>query len=347
MAPSNGETTSMATSSHATITPEEQSMPQQKARVGPSAGPPARRPTTGTPSARRRIIDVEAALQEQLQDDRYIEMRADMGAQYVENLQIPNYGDLWIPGYRVITEALAKEYGLQAAYEDDPFSELPLDEPQPESGAVDGNLIVSFVDGVTGQQKNDVLNCCLLAQLAANFRFNREENPVPWTRFYGSVLENVGWVVPQFQFRRLQSNQARFTMDAAILRFLTDLLTQNEKDTVQAAIDAVKALQDGDRRLRIFERNSVEEKVGNFQVDSVGVSATGVLSMKIGAFGFKTSERVTKVLWFSFGGASTSMEVTKTTLVLNEQVHERLRDAILNKLGSRGLEYIGGLPLAD
>jgi len=320
-------------------------MPQQKARVGPGVGLSARRPsTTGD---RRGIVDVEAALQEQLQDDRYIEMRADMGAQYVENLPIPNYGDLWIPGYRVITEALAKEYGLQAAYEDDPFSDLPLDEPQPPTGAVDGNVIASFVDGVTGQQKIDVLNCMLLAQLAANFKFNREENPVPWTRFYTSVLENVGWVVPQFQFRSLRSNQARFTMDAAILRFLTDLLTQNEKDTVQSAIEAVKGLQDGDRRLRIFERNSVEEKVGNFQVDSVGVSATGVLSMKLGAFGFQTSERVTKVLWFSFGGSSTSMQVTKTTLVLNEQVHARLRDAILNKLGNRGLEYIGGLQLAD
>lgn len=337
----------MNATNQATITPEEQTMPQQRARVGPGAAPPVRR-SGATARAGRGIVDAEAALQEQLRDDRYTDMRADMGAQYVENLQIPNYGDLWIPGYRVITESLAKEYGLQAAYEDDPFSELPLEEPQPATGAVDGNIIASFVDGVTGQQKNDVLNCCLLAQLAANFKFSREENPVEWTRFYANVLENVGWVVPQFQFRSLRSNQTRFTMDAAILRFLTDLLTQNEKDTVQAAIEAVKALQDGDRRLRIFERNSVEEKAGNFQVDSVGVSATGVLSMKLGAFGFKTSERVTKVLWFSFsGGNSTMMQVTKTTLVLNEQVHERLRDAILNKLGNRGLEYIGGLPLAD
>jgi hypothetical protein len=291
-------------------------------------------------------MGAEATLQEQLQDDRYTEMRADMGAQFVEDLEIPNYGDFWVPGYRVITEALAKEFGL-AGYEDDPFSDLPLDEPQPESGAVDGNIIAAFVDGVTGQQKIDVLNCCLLAQLAANFRFEREEQPVDWTRYYSRVLENIGWVVPQFQFRRLQSNQARFTMDAVIVRLLQGLISQNEMETVQAAIDAVKALEDGDRRLVIFERNSVDLREGNFQVDSVGVSPTGVLSMNLSAYSFRTSESVTKVLWFSFaGGPSTSLAVTRNTLVLNEQVHERLRDPIINKLGNRGLEYIGGLELA-
>jgi hypothetical protein len=48
------------------------------------------------------VTDPEAALQEQLQDDRYTEMRADVGQQYIENLAIPNYGDHWVPGYKVI-----------------------------------------------------------------------------------------------------------------------------------------------------------------------------------------------------------------------------------------------------
>lgn len=296
-------------------------------------------------SSRIGIVDVEAALQEQLHDDRYSEMRADIAADFIENLQIPNYGDRWIPGYQVITQALAKEFGLQAAFEDDPFSDLPLDEPQPPSGAIDGNIIASFVDGVTGQQKIDVLNSTLLAQLAANYRFDREENPVEWTKFYRIVLENVGWVVPEFQFRRLKSSQARFTMDQVILHLFKGLLTQNQMETVQAAIDAVKALDEGDGRLRIFSRNSAEGRAGNFQVSSVGTSATGVLSMKLGAFGFKTNSNVTNVLWFSFSGNSTSMAVTSSTLALNEQVHDRLRDAILNKLGNRGLDFIRGLDL--
>ena len=70
--------------------------------------------------------------------------------------------------------------------------------------------------------------------------------------------------------------------------------------------------------------------------------------MKLGAFGFTTNETVTKVLFWSFrGGPNTTVQVTRNTMVLNEQVHDRLRDPILNKLGNRGLQYIGGLDIGD
>lgn len=321
--------------------------PAEAATTGRPATTARRRPQAeSTKFADRAVTDPEATLQEQLQDDRYVDMRADMGAQFVEDVQIPNYGDMWVPGYKLITESLAKEFGL-AGMEDDPFEDLPLDEPQPATGAVDGNMVVSFVDGVTGQAKHDVLNCGLLAQLAANAKFDREEDPVNWTRFYARVLENIGWVVPQMDFRRLQSSQSRFTMDSAIIKVIAGLLTGNQLEVMQASIEALKNLNDGDRRAVIFSRNSVNLNQGNFQIDNVGVSPAGVLSMRLSAFGFKTNEQVTKVLFFSFPGGSTDIRATRTTLVLNEQVHDRLRDPILQKLGDRGLAFIGGLELAE
>jgi hypothetical protein len=287
--------------------------------------------------------NLETALQEQLQDSRYTDMRADMGVQFVENLEIPNKGDLWIPGYRLITDNLAKEFGLQAAFEDDPFEDLPIDQPQPPSGAIVGNTLASFVDGVTGQQKTDVLSSMLLAQLAANRRFDKYTDPIGYTKFYGSVLENVGWVIPQFQFRSLRSNQARFTMDSVILRLFKGLLSGDELETVQAAMAAVKALDEGDRRLRIFSKNAAQGAAGNFQMSSVGVSSDGTLSMKLGAFQFNTSSSVTNILWWSYSGNETSMKVMSTTFVLNEKVYGRIRDAVINKLGTHAAEYIAGL----
>lgn len=297
------------------------------------------------PSPPPAIIDVEAALKEQLQDERTTALRADMGEQYVENLELPRRGDLWIPGHRTITPALAREFGLKSAFTDDPFEDLPLDEPQPQSAAVDGNTIATFIDGVTGQQKIDVLNSCLLAQLAANVKFDPQQAPVEWTKYYRGVLENIGWVIPQFTFRQLTTSQARFTMDAVILKLITGLLTDNEIEAVKATIEALKNLDAGDGRIRIFSQNSTENRVGNFQLDTVGVSAQGTISMKLTAYGFQTNEQVTNVLWFSFGGASTKLQVTRSTLVLNEQVFERLRDPIVTKLGNRAQDYIRGLEI--
>jgi hypothetical protein len=39
--------------------------------------------------------------------------------------------------------------------------------------------------------------------------------------------------------------------------------------------------------------------------------------------------------------------VSQSTFVLNEQVFARIRDAIVNKLGNRAIDYIGGLELSE
>ena len=296
--------------------------------------------------------DPHAALQEQLQDDRFSEMRADLAGQYIENLAIPSRGDMAVPGFKLVPVALAREFGLAGLGEggenDDPLGDIDFDEDTTEPvGAVDGNHVPTFVEGIKGQHLFDVLNGTLLAQLAANARFHRAEDPVGWTTYYGSVLENIGWVVPDFQFRGLRSHETRFSMDDAIIKVITGIMTQNQVEVVQAALEALQSLNGEDRRLQIFRRNSVSTNDGNFQISSVGESAAGILSMQLCAFGFSTDEAVTDVLWFRFNSGSTSLRATRTTLVLNDQVYDRIRDAVLDKLGNRGLNFIGGLDLAE
>jgi hypothetical protein len=59
---------------------------------------------------------------------------------------------------------------------------------------VDAASLVTFIDGVSGQQNEDVLNSTLLAQLAANRKHHRERDTPGWYDFYCTVLEQVGWV---------------------------------------------------------------------------------------------------------------------------------------------------------
>jgi hypothetical protein len=303
-------------------------------------------PMPKIPGLREGFTDPQQQLQDELSSDKILNLRADAGEQFVDNLRLPDAPDLWIPGYRVITEELARETGLRGM-EQDPFPDLPLEEGQPATGAVDGNIVASFVDGVTGQQKIDVLNACLLAQLAANARFNRTSQPVEWSNQYGTVLMNIAWVVPTFHFRSLRTSAQRFTIDQVILKLVQSLLSPDQISKLTATMDAMKALEGNDRRFVIFQRNSTSQSDGNFQFNSVGSSADGTLSMKFNAYAFDTNTTVTNVLWFSFSGNSTSLKVSDSTFVLNEQVYARLRDPIVNKLGNRGIDYIGGLELAD
>jgi hypothetical protein len=300
---------------------------------------------------RAAIIDPEQTVAEQLQDERYIEMRTEMSEQYIDMLRLPPHADTWIPGYRLITIQLAREAGLMEAAQVDlpdiPFDESNPDAPTPASGAVVGNLLEAFVDGLSGQQKYDVLNSTLLAQLAANTRANRRRQPVQWSNAYTEILMNTAWVMPNFQFRDISSSANSFTIDRAVLQLLRGILTGSEMEIARQAIEAVKALEDEDRRFVIFERTAVENNVGNFQLDTCGVSQGGSVTMKLGAFGFQTRSNVTRLLWFSFPGVHTRIQAGRNSLVLNDQVYDRLRDAILNKLGDRGLAYVGGLVLSE
>ena len=298
------------------------------------------------PSLSAGFSDPVQQLQDELSSDRITNLRADAAEQFIANLEIPNRGDMWVPGYQVITDQLARETGM-TSLQDDPFPDIPLEEEQPATGAVDGNIVESFVDGVTGMQKADVLNVSLLGELAANARFARATQPVEWTNHFGTVLMNLAWVVPSFRFANLHTTAQRFTIDQVILKLVSNFLSADEINVLKDTMDAMKALETDDRRFRIFERNAKSQSSGNFQINSVGTSADGTLSLKLGAYAFETKTTVTNVLWFSFSGNSTTLKTTKSTFVLNEEVYARIREAVVDKLGNRALDYIAGLELSD
>jgi len=117
------------------------------------------------------------------QEDLAVDVQARAQAQFVDDLEIEVLGSgrLW-------------RSGQSAAFGD-------RDQAQAASANVDAASVVTFVDGLSQQQKEDVLNSTLLAQLATNKQHNRERDMVGWYGTYRSVLEQVGWVSQQSSLR--------------------------------------------------------------------------------------------------------------------------------------------------
>jgi len=328
-------------------------------RSGPSWA--TRRPST-TVTQRQRdtlerttgsgVTDPLRAVQEQLANPEFTDYRAEMAARYVESLQLPPASGK-IPGFQVIPNSLAAEAGLRglaAGLEgtEDPWDTLDPAQPQPATGAVDGNTVASFVDGLNGQQKDDVLLATLFAQLAANARYNRTEDPFNWSNYYADVLGNIGMVHQNSQFRRFESSQARFTMDDVVLKMLAAVLTEDAKETLQQSIEAVKELRDDSGALVIFERNSHTVNNGNFMIEPCVVSPGGVVMMTLGSFVFKATESVTKVLWFSFrGGPNTKVAINRNLCAFNQNVFGQIRDTIMSRVVGHITDYVRTIPLAE
>jgi hypothetical protein len=104
---------------------------------------------------------------------------------------------------------------------------VPTADPRQPSGFIDNGSLVSFLAGVDRQSQADVLNSMLLAQLAANKKFDREADTVGWYGFYHDVLENLGWVVQQFAFSKYDVAGSTVTVDKVVREVLAAIATEN------------------------------------------------------------------------------------------------------------------------
>ncbi len=285
-----------------------------------------------------------------------MDLRKQAAVEFVENLEIEVLGSgrLWRP-----SEGTA-------------FGDV---ERQKRSAFVVAASVVAFSDGVFGQQKEDLLNSTLLAQLAANRKYDRERDTHNWYLLYRSVLEQVGWsiekqpsigvppatersipsrqTVPglpglprgslQLRFTRVIVDQPRFTASVQVLKLLSKHVEEDAFDTAQTALEVLSGLDDHDRRVVIFETSSHSAVRGNFQIVAANVGPDEMLHMTIAAVFFVASERVSRVLTFNFASSNTQMTQVRDTMTLSSADYNKVRDQVIQQLGDQAAVYIDEL----
>ncbi len=209
---------------------------------------------------------------------------------------------------------------------------------------VDAGSVVSFVSGLSADHQTSVLNSTLLAQLAANKQYDREQDTTNWYKFYRNVLEHVGWQMQAFGFNEYQASGNNFTMDKAVLDILAAVATQNELAAIKAAIDAAKGLAAGDGRITLFDHSSTQGSSGSFQI-GVASDAGGVVAMKLGAVYFTTNTSVTKVLWFTFAKNSTHLYASSQTVNLDTAVYDVVKADVETKLGNLAKTFVQNIDI--
>lgn len=215
---------------------------------------------------------------------------------------------------------------------------------EPAKGYVNLGSLVSFVAGIDGQDRSDVLNSTLLAQLAANKKFDRERDTENWYKFYRNVLENIGWVIQDFAFTKFNTSAGDFTVDKVILEILSAIATGNELTVVAATIEALRSLSNDDGRIVLFESSSHSSRTGNFQIIPV-TNSNGQILMRIAGFFFSTTQDVDKVLFFRYSTASAELYQGTQSVNLNKDIYNQVRQDIISKLGDRAEKFVRDLEI--
>ena len=209
---------------------------------------------------------------------------------------------------------------------------------------VDDGALVSFMSKVSGQQKQDVLNVTLLAQLAANADADRFKDTEAWYRKYIEVLENTGWVIQNFDFQRYQTHQDSFTVDNSLLDILKSLLSRNQYIIIERTLESLKGPENAPW-WEVFNSSSTSGDNGNFQISPCEVDESGQVVMTLGAFHFKASQSSDRWFWFVYKSSSMKFFRSCQVCTLNEAIYAEVRDLVKDMLGSHAHDYLGKLKL--
>lgn len=177
---------------------------------------------------------------------------------------------------------------------------------EPPQAAVANNNLLAFAEGVSRQNKQDVMDSFLFATMAANKQFNPQSQSQEWYARFNRVLTTLGWLSANWSYSRYRAAQQRFTMEQAGLEILASAIAAAalpgpaSAAMLKVAADAVKALQAQEKPLSLFERKSKAHSGASFRIGTCVESADGTVNVAMGAVNFLADADVTNVLFWEW-----------------------------------------------
>ncbi|MDM0085723.1 N-acetylmuramoyl-L-alanine amidase [Variovorax sp. J31P179] len=215
----------------------------------------------------------------------------------------------------------------------------------PADAKVDVGSLISFVDGLSEQEKDDVLYSVQLAQRGASGAFDRFTQTRSWYQAYCEILENLGWATEQFAFTHFDQSEGEFRMDQAALAIITAIATQNQLAVLQQSVAALAKLTEEDNTIRLFDFHSSLEGSGNFQLGSAQRASNGAISMAIGAFYYRGVDDRRRFLFFKWGSNQVNFWSAAQRMTFNSHFYARRRDEVIAKLDADAPKFISSLNL--
>ena len=213
-----------------------------------------------------------------------------------------------------------------------------------EQSFLNAKSLISFVSEVSGQRRNDVLNSVLLAQLAANKKFPDEGQILDWFREFIKVLNNLGWTIEAAEFSNFQSSTTIFEIENTIIDILTTAFGGTFKAVITKTLEAIKNLSDSNGKIKVFEKNTHSLSKGAFQI-GLAMEENGTVALQLGTFLLTSSNEIKKILFFKSTKDKTRLDYASRKGTLNEEVYEKIRQPVLDKLGGKVSEFIAEIEI--
>lgn len=204
--------------------------------------------------------------------------------------------------------------------------------------------LVSFVADVGAQNRMDVLNSTLLAQLAANKQFPDEKNLIEWFNAYTEVLSKIGWVMTGKDFVDVSTDKNLFEVENVVLDIIGASIAGNALAIVTKTIEAFRKLSNGDSRLIAFEKNTHTSEKGTFLIASAD-ETNGIVSLNMAGFVISSRQKIVQILFFKSTNEKNSLKVATRNGTLATDTYALVRNDVQAILGEKVNEFVASLEI--
>jgi hypothetical protein len=219
----------------------------------------------------------------------------------------------------------------------------PVKEGEEQAFLADKSL-VSFIAEVSGQNRKDVLNSTLLAQMAANKKFPDEGDMLQWYGFFIDVLSNIGWDIENAEVSTFEASKQVFEIEDAIIDILTSAFGGGFMPVILKTLESIKNLSKKDHKIIAFEKNTHTLTKGCFQI-ALAIEKNEVVSMQLGTFLLTSTNKIKQILLFKSKKDKTSLQYTSRRGTLNSEAYSIVRDAVLQKLGASITAFVAEIEI--
>jgi len=206
--------------------------------------------------------------------------------------------------------------------------------------------IVSFVSQVSGQNRKDILNSTLLAQLAANKKSPIEADLTGWYTRNIEVLRNIGWVVENAEVNKYEVKENVFEVENVIIDILSASFGAGYIAIIKKTLDSLKTMSaSNDGKIKVFEKNTQSMSKGCFQI-ALADETNDALTMRLGTFLLTSTNQITKILFVKIKKDETKLQYASSQATVDAEIYSSVaRQAVLNKLSKDITDYIAEIDI--
>ncbi|WP_084581158.1 hypothetical protein [Sphingomonas azotifigens] len=207
-----------------------------------------------------------------------------------------------------------------------------------EEAQINQGILQAFDRAVAVQAREDVTNSILFAQLAADYKIDRRQQPADWAKRFFEVLATLGWVG-----QSLANDSATLRGSPDWPSLLVNRLSVDAQPLARTSLEAAMDLEPAGKAMRLWNATIAGPAGSSFLVAPT-LDSKGSITVALVMASFPTDVEKPAFLGWELTYPTSFL---MGTMELNETIYAQVRQTVLTKLGERVRTLIAPVPLRE